>query len=53
LTGALLDPPIYRGSGSPVPRGMDFLLGGAGILFLRVRYRHDFQLTAANLALTK
>lgn len=43
LTGALLDPLIYSGLGSPIPWGRDFIMAGAGIvcLYLMVKYRHD------------
>jgi hypothetical protein len=34
LTGALLDPVIYAGLGSPVPWGREIIMAGAGILCL-------------------
>ena len=43
LTGALLDPLITSGLGSPVPWGRDLLMGGAGILciYLLVKFRRE------------
>jgi hypothetical protein len=44
LTTALLDPVLYSMLEQPIPWGRDIImaLGGAGCLYLLVKFRNDF-----------